>query len=83
MNNLIYIDPYIYWTVVVLLFFLIFMNIIAFSLLEDKKSRICNLKEENNRLKKRNEYLREQLSVTQQDLYRYTYKLPEVDEPEE
>ena len=58
MNNLIFIDPYIYWTIVGLLIFLGLIVVIVFSLLEDKKSRIIVLKEDKSRLEKRNKYLR-------------------------
>ena len=83
MNDLIYIDPYVYWTVLVLLILLGFLALLGFSLVEEKKNKIIALKEDKNRLEKRNEHLREKLSVTQQELFRYTYKLPDADEPEE
>ena len=83
MNNLIYMDMCIYWTILLGLIFLGFLTLIGFALVEDKKSKIKVLKEDKCRLEKRNKYLREKLSVTQQELYRYTYKLPDADELEE
>ena len=73
MDSFIYIDGVILWVIAAIVLFIIFTFIIVSCAFMKSERENYNMKEENEKLKK-------QLSVTQEELYKATFKVPDVDE---
>ena len=73
MNSFIIIEGLGLW-IFLMMFLLLFFAFIFFGIAYIKEAR------KNDRLTSRNQYLRRRLKFTEQEYYKATFKLPEVDE---